>query len=662
MSVVRGFVRPLLVGLVAVLVWRSGVHANQAFVPARRALALVQPNPNIARAGMLHGDTLSVALVAEESEWRSDGETHPSMRIEAFAEPGKAPLIPGPLVRVAKGTVVRFSVRNTLTAPLTFFVPIAVRGGPDRMDAMDSVVIAPTSVGEVATKGDVPGNYIYRAITTTPITRQRGVAGLLTGALVVDSAFAGTRPTDRVFVLLETPDSTFAANFDPRRPPALDTMGRLLYTINGRSWPNTERVHATVGDSIHWRVINASYAPHPMHLHGFYYRVESFTGPLVGAEGRGLPGRHVVTELMWPYSSMSMTWSPDRPGNWLLHCHWAVHLEPDSMSAAPDDPHHREMVGLVLGVEVGERPGRTRVVAQQAGKPLTSATRRLRLVAVEDSASGDGRSAEGVPSMRFVIDENGRRTAAPLGQSPELDLVRGQPVAITIVNHLDEPTSVHWHGVEVQDSYVDGAPGFSGSGRHLAPAILPGDSFVVRFTPPRSGTFMYHTHMDDARQERAGMVGPLIVRDRGVPRSRDEYTFLLKGSRHGHAQPLEIDDGAGADTLALRVGRPARLRLASLAWINATPLVTLSTGPAGGGTRGDAELVEWTPVAKDGFDLPAVAQTPRDARQVISMGETYDYVFTPTRPGLYVLSVRPNPQQGLQASRRVLAQVVLRAE
>jgi len=664
MSAVRGFIRPLLVGLVAPLVWRSGVRTKPAIIPAPPVLAVVQANPNIARAGVLHADTLDVALIAQTSEWRADGDNRPSMRIEAFTEPGKAPVIPGPLVRAAKGTTVRLSVRNTLAVPLTFFVPIAIRGGPDRANAMDSIVVAPGRVGELATTARVPGNYIYRAITPAGITRQRGVAGLLTGAMVVDSALAGARPNDRVFVLLETPDSVFIANFDPHRPPALDTLGRLLYTINGRSWPNTERVHATVGDSLHWRVINASYAPHPMHLHGFYYRVDSFTGPLVGVEGQGLPGRHVVTELMWPYSSMSMTWSPDRPGNWLFHCHWAIHLEPDSMSAAPDDPHHREMVGLVLGIQVGERPGGASVVAQQATTPATGAVRRLRLVAVEDNSAEDKRSAHAaVPSMRFVVDENGHRTVAPLGQSPELDLVRGQAVAITIVNHLQEPTSVHWHGVEVEDSYVDGVAGFSGSGQHLAPAIAPGDSFVARFTPPRSGTFMYHTHMDAVRQERAGMVGPLIVRDPGVPRSPDEHTFLLKGSRLGGAAPsLQIDDGTGRDTVVLRAGHPVRLRLASLAWTNPTPLVSLTAVSDGGATRGQAGVVEWTPVAKDGFDLPAAAQTPRDARQVISMGETYDYWFTPARPGLYVLSARTNPPPGVRVPPRLLAQVVLRAE
>ena len=73
--------------------------------------------------------------------------------------------------------------------------------------------------------------------------------------------------------------------------------------------------------------------------------------------------------------------------------------------------------------------------------------------------------------MRFVLEEHGRRTDTGRDFSPEIDLTRGEPVSITIVNHLAEPTSVHWHGIEVEDSYVDGVPGFSGAGTRLV--LLP---------------------------------------------------------------------------------------------------------------------------------------------------------------------------------------------
>ena len=42
----------------------------------------------------------------------------------------------------------------------------------------------------------------------------------------------------------------------------------------------------------------------------------------------------VVTERMSVFSAISLTWIPERPGNWLLHCHFAIHLVPPPRNAA----------------------------------------------------------------------------------------------------------------------------------------------------------------------------------------------------------------------------------------------------------------------------------------------------------------------------------------
>ncbi|MBK8058816.1 MAG: multicopper oxidase domain-containing protein [Gemmatimonadetes bacterium] len=91
-----------------------------------------------------------------------------------------------------------------------------------------------------------------------------GLDAQLTGAIVVDPR--GAVPNDRIFVLGMWTD-TVARSFVPRH--------RVLGVVNGRSWPHSERITATVGDSVRWRLINASGDLHPMHLHGFYFRVTS---------------------------------------------------------------------------------------------------------------------------------------------------------------------------------------------------------------------------------------------------------------------------------------------------------------------------------------------------------------------------------------------------
>jgi len=619
--------------------------------PAQRAMSSVQPNPNAVRAGVFHDGVLTVKLEARRSLWRF-AASRPAMTVEAFSEAGKPPLMPGPFIRVPVGSELRVTIQNSLATPLTFVMPGAMHGAPDRIDAMDSIVIAPGAAGTLTTRAEVAGNYVYRGKLPDGVTKVSNIAGTLAGAVVVDTARTAAPPRDRVFVIMATEDSVSAVCDDSATGNPLEECRgrRFMYTINGKQWPNTDRIHATVGDSLHWRVINASYQVHPMHLHGFYYRVDELSGPLASdVTVRPAPGQMVVTQLLAPLSSMSMTWSPDRPGNWLFHCHFTLHNTPYSLLATPDDPNMRDMVGLVFGTMVTARRG---VVA--VGDPAPA--RRLRLVAESDSGGGTqmsgGRNTS--PRMHFVLEEHGRRTDTHTDWSPELDLVRGEPVAITIVNHLTEPTSVHWHGIEVQDSYMDGAPGFSGEGRHLAPLIAPGDSFVARFTPRRAGTFMYHSHFDEAREELSGLDGTLIVRDSGAAISADDHVFFLKGERGAQAHPLEIDGQSNPDTVILHAGQTARLRILNLSTGTGTATLSLTArSDSAAMIANDTMLVRWRPVAKDGFDLPDSVRGLRPARQVVSIGETYDFEYTARQPGTLRLEVRTSGARQHQLLIRV---------
>lgn len=639
--------------LSALTLFTTILTAGAAVPP--RDLPLVHANPNTERAGILQNGILTIALEAKESPWRLNGDARPAMMIDAFSEAGKLPMMPAPLIRAPKGTDIHLSVRNSLSTPLTFLLPAAIRGVPSGF-AMDSIVIAPGTVGALTSRATVPGNYVYAARTPTAASKRMFFAGLLAGGVVIDTANAPARPHDRVFVIMMTPDSLRVANAATSDPVAGD-VGRLIFTINGRSWPNTERIAATVGDSLHWRIINATADVHPMHLHGFYYRVDSFTGPLVDFEGQGAPGRMVATERMSPFSAMSMSWSPNRPGNWILHCHFAIHLMPDSISMSPDDhamAGMAGMVGLVLGINVADRPG-----TKSAGAPV--AARHLRLVAISDSGFADS-----APSTRFVLEENGRRTEGGTAFSPAINLTRGVPVSIMVVNHLSEPTSVHWHGIELEDSYMDGVAGVTGAGRRLSPAIAPSDSFEARFTPPRSGTFMYHAHVDEVRQQSGGMVGPLIVRDPGVAVSADDHVFFLKGSRLGPnaADPLDINGQANPDTVVLHVGQPARLRFISLSSVNPNATVWLTARADSSLINvADTMVVQWRPVAKDGADLPVSARGERPAHQIVSMGETYDFEYTPVRRGTLRLEVRAaNPPPGFGTPGQLFVRVPIRVE
>jgi FtsP/CotA-like multicopper oxidase with cupredoxin domain len=222
-------------------------------------------------------------------------------------------------------------------------------------------------------------------------------------------------------------------------------------------------------------------------------------------------------------------------------------------------------------------------------------------------------------------------------------LLRGEPVAITIVNHLPLPTSIHWHGIELDDSYMDGVPGFSGSGTHLTPAIAPGDSFVARFTPPRAGTFMYHAQVDDVREELAGLEGALIVRGHPAMHSPDDHVLFFKGVAASPVHPLEVNGHADPDTIVLHAGRAGRFRILNLSTFNPVAQVWLTARrDRAAQITDDSLLVRWRVMAKDGFDLPDAGRTPQPARRVVAIGETYDFEYTARQPGTLRLEFRTN--------------------
>jgi FtsP/CotA-like multicopper oxidase with cupredoxin domain len=278
----------------------------------------------------------------------------------------------------------------------------------------------------------------------------------------------------------------------------------------------------------------------------------------------------------------------------------------------------------------------------------------LRLVAVRDSGFADS-----LPSMRFILEEraSGRRLAARTGFSPSIELTRGEPVSITVVNNIGEPLSVHWHGIELE-SYFDGVAGFAGSDQRLAPLIAPRDSFEARFTPPRSGTFIYHSHVDEQRHHRAGLAGAIIVRDSALSDPTAEHLFFIKSARgSSESFPMEINGEVNPDTLVLRVGRPYRFRFVGLSVTSPNATVYLTARPDSSSLNvRDTMLVEWRRLAKDGGDLPERERTLRPAQQLISIGETYDVEFQPTKRGELRLEVRP-PSAG-----RLFARVPVRVE
>jgi len=598
---------------------------GRAPAPSSRAERVVA-NDNRAAAGRLVNGVLTVHLELREGEWHPDRDTDPSLIVRAVAEEGKPLSIPGPMIRVPEGTEIRATIRNSLPDSAVTLHGFSTRGSDD--SGSDTLRVARGESREIRFIAGTAGTYYYWA-TTTPgdnILARGGKNSELSGAFIVDRRGAA-RASDRVLVLNFWRPAATAA------PPGFDEP--IRFTINGKTWPNTERLTYDVGDSVRFRLINASSQVHPMHLHGFYFRVDTKgNGNADSVFAPATPARRVVTERLAPGSTASITWTPDRPGYWLFHCHDNAHaMRSLPFDGSPLTPTHKlhvtnhaeEMMGgLVMGIEV--RPRRGVILAAEPRE-----RRALRLVAQVDPVGG---GTEQNPSYGYVLEERGRPSqsaSGPILPGPTIVVRRGEPVAITVVNRLTEATAVHWHGIEL-DSYYDGVPDFAGHPRRIAPAIAPGDSFVARFTPPRSGTFIYHPHADEVRQQQAGLSGALLVVD-SLERYDPAHDLVLMISvphRDADRDRVLVNGSLDPSALEMRVGEHYRLRVINIHTYRPSMVARLLR---------DSTVLSWRALAKDGMDLPSDQATTRPARVQMGNGETYDFEFTPETPGQLRLSV-----------------------
>lgn len=85
---------------------------------------------------------------------------------------------------------------------------------------------------------------------------------------------------------------------------------------------------------------------------------------------------------------------------------------------------------------------------------------------------------------------------------PTLEFTEGDIAEITLYNHLDESTSLHWHGIFLPNK-EDGVPYLTQM------PIAPGDSYTYRFPIIQTGTHWYHSH--SGLQEQIGMYGSFIM-------------------------------------------------------------------------------------------------------------------------------------------------------
>jgi FtsP/CotA-like multicopper oxidase with cupredoxin domain len=260
---------------------------------------------------------------------------------------------------------------------------------------------------------------------------------------------------------------------------------------------------------------------------------------------------------------------------------------------------------------------------------------------------------------------------------PVLRLAQGRETVIQFDNALDETSSVHWHGLRI-DNAMDGVPGMTQQ------AVEPGDSFEYRLAPPDAGTYWYHTHQRSWAQLALGLAGILIVEETSPPLVDQDLIFAIDDWRLDDAMQIDrqslgaMHDWAHAGRMGnvitvngqtekrYRVARGERLRLRLINIANARVMNLLFNEPRISVIAVDGQPVE--PYAPQGgrvqlapgqrVDLIIDMMSDPGQRSLIEVviGEyayeiaSFDYAQTVRReqPLQTPLRLAPNPLQRLQ--------------
>jgi FtsP/CotA-like multicopper oxidase with cupredoxin domain len=247
----------------------------------------------------LEGDTKVFELTIDEIEHRIDAQKAP------IAALGFNRTWPGPRISVVEGDRVRATFTNNLQE--TTGIHFHGQRLPNNMDGVPHVTQEPIQPGESFTYEFVartPGSHMYHSHHNATDQVGRG----LLGAFIVEPRDPAQR-YDRLYGASQ--DIVWISN---------DSLGG--FTINGRGFPATAPIVATLGDTIVIRFMNEGVMMHPWHLHGMPMRIVARDGYALG------PAAFTCDTLgVNPGERWDAVIECDEPGAWAFHCHILPHAE-----------------------------------------------------------------------------------------------------------------------------------------------------------------------------------------------------------------------------------------------------------------------------------------------------------------------------------------------
>lgn len=243
--------------------------------------------------------------------------------------------IPGPMIRITQGDRIRVVFKNELPeATSIHWHGLRV---PNNMDGVAEPAITqqPVKPGETFTYEFTvkdAGTFFYHSHVET----DRQIPAGLSGSLIVDPK----KPARQVAVDYTVMLQEWRVNPQTGRTwPAMPAMSEPnFFTVNGKAFPATETLEVKKGQRVRIRFIGAGQFAHPMHLHGFPFKI-------VATDGYPVPEQAQLTKdtlNVAPGERYDIEFVAEEEGTWIVHCHVLHHVTNDDL----------EPGGLIFAIKV----------------------------------------------------------------------------------------------------------------------------------------------------------------------------------------------------------------------------------------------------------------------------------------------------------------------
>lgn len=246
--------------------------------------------------------------------------------------------VPGPLFHVKEGDEVTVNVTNLTTLPHTIHWHGLLQRGTWRSDGVPGTTQAAIKPGDSYTYkfvAEPSGTMWYHChVNVNEHVAMRG----MWGPFIIDPkkpTAIEKKVTKDYILMLSGWDSKWA-----HKPGYGGVPGDVFdyFTINGKSYPETQPIRVKKGDVVRIRLIGAGDLIHSIHIHGHVFKIAF-------KDGRPLPAPiEADTVLIGPGERYDLILNADNPGRWMVHDHI------DSHTMNGDKP----MGGIMTTIEYAE--------------------------------------------------------------------------------------------------------------------------------------------------------------------------------------------------------------------------------------------------------------------------------------------------------------------